>query len=186
MSYTLTYLVNGKRKALTISDWDAENIKRSLKEHGDQIDIGYDTVPKKHVQLEKDSEHQLKKGDLRADLNRAANACKICNRYGFILKADGCMHPCKCQIEVKQNHGKDGYDFPLLADENVKSDVKLLEPEKKNAPILDEDQMRAGMIKAIKSAIKANPEIKPGHFFYSIIERYGIAPEEAGQPTEAW
>lgn len=186
MSYTLTYLVNGKRKALTISDWDAENIKRSLKEHGEQIEIGYDTVPKKHVQLEKDSEHQVKKGDLRSDLNRACNACKVCNRKGFVQKPDASFHPCQCQIQVKQSHGKDGYDLCLMGDENVKTEVKLLEPEKVNAPTLNEDQMRAGMIRAIKSALKANPDIKPGHFFYSIIERYGIAPEEAGQPTEAW
>ena len=186
MSYTLKYLINGRKKIVSLNDWQASQMQAELAREGTHINIGKDTAQKKHVEIEKDSETQVKKGDLRTELNRAANFCKICNRRGFILMADGQMHPCKCQIAVKQAHGKDGYDYSLYGDENVKTDVKLLEPDKAEIPKLDDMQIRAGMIRAIKSAIDANPNLNPSQFFNSIIERYAIAPEEVKLPTNAW
>lgn len=187
MSYTITYLVNGKRKSVVLNDFQGSEMKRLLQEDGTHIAIGEDTTLKKHVQIERDSEHQVKKGDLRSDLNRACNLCRVCNRKGFVLMTDGQMHPCQCQIQVKQTHGKDGYDYCLLSDENVKTEVKLLEPEKETLPkALDEFGMRRGMIKAIKTAIKTNPKIKPEHFFAGAIGRYVIAPEEVGLESNAW
>lgn len=186
MSYTLKYLINGRKKIVSLNDWQASQMKDNLQREGTHINIGEDTVQKKHVEIEKDSETQVKKGDLRTELNRSANHCKICNRAGFVLMADGQMHPCSCQIAVKQVHGKDGYDYGLYGDENVKTDVKLLEPVKAEIPKLDDTRIRAGMIRAIKSAIIANKNLKPYYFFNSIIERYAIAPEEVKLPTNTW
>jgi len=129
MSYTMTYLLNGKKKTQSLNDFQASEIKRELFEKGDLIQIGEEVISKKTVQLEKDDASKVKRGDLRSDLNAAANACKICNRVGFIQIGND-MHPCKCQIAVKESYGKDGYEFSLYGDENVKTNVRLLEPAK--------------------------------------------------------